>query len=69
MVAAIAEGHGVGIVPSYMAAPEIAKKNLAPIQLNLGLSSDYFRIIYSTANPRSEEIQAFATQLKKIELG
>jgi LysR family transcriptional regulator, glycine cleavage system transcriptional activator len=65
MLDAIAQGFGVGIVPTYLAQPAIKKGDIKKLNIKANLEADHFRIIYKTNNPRSTEIGLLAGALKK----
>lgn len=56
MCDAIVKGFGVGIIPKYLAQPFLKSSKLSPIDLNLELEHDFFRLIYRNDKNIEEEV-------------
>lgn len=65
MASALAEGEGVGIIPSYIAKRFLTAKKLVRIKLDLKIASDKFRLVYRADRQLGNEIQLLADHLIK----
>jgi DNA-binding transcriptional LysR family regulator len=62
MVSALVAGHGVGIVPRYLAAPALRSGKLRRVLRSLTLAHDLFRVVHRA--DRGADLRAAAALLR-----
>lgn len=68
MAAAIAEGHGVGVLPRYIAQRYYKTKKLMPLKIGIKIDHDFFRLIYRNDRNIDEPLTLIANELKHLGL-
>lgn len=64
----VLRGVGVAVLPEYFVTPELAKKRLVRLFPKVVLLSDFFRLIYRSADPRVSVIESLAERLRNAKL-
>ncbi len=61
-------GDGVGVLPRYFVAKDLAKRTLIEPFPKAKLSVDYFRLVWRTGHPRSDDLVKLAAELRDMPL-
>lgn len=61
--AAVLGGQGVAVLPAYFVAEDLAAGRLVALRPDLGLPSDWFRLVWRADHPREGELQRLGTAL------
>jgi DNA-binding transcriptional LysR family regulator len=64
----ILQGEGVGVLPRYFVANDIAEGKLVTIMDNVEPLSDYFRLVFRADDPRRGLLDSLATTLGEYPL-
>ena len=60
----VREGRAVAVLPAYFVADDLAKKRLVRIVPSIEPRVDAFRLVWRAGDPRDEEFQAMASDLR-----
>jgi LysR family glycine cleavage system transcriptional activator len=66
--ARVVAGIGVAVLPLYFARPELADGRLVALLPEVEPRVDWFRLIWRAGDPREEELQALAEELRALPL-
>lgn len=66
--AVLLAGDGVGVLPDYYVAEDLAKKRLRVVLPRVKLRADAFRLVFRRDDPRRATYAAIAERLRKIPL-
>lgn len=61
-------GDGIGVLPRYFVAKDLQKRTLVEPFPKAKLSVDYFRLVWRTGHPRSDDLVKLAAELRGIAL-
>lgn len=61
-------GAGVAVLPRYFVEKDLAKKSLVEPFPKAKLSVDYFRLVWRTGHPRSDDLVKLAAELRAMPL-
>lgn len=71
-IAAIAlqakKGEGVAVLPRYFVEKDLARNVLVEPLPKAKLTADYFRLLWRSGHPRSDDLSALAVELRKMPL-
>lgn len=68
VLALVLDGHGVGVLPRYMIANELADGRLVPLLSQFEPLSDTFRLLYRAGSPLAEALVELADGLRAFAL-
>ncbi len=60
----VREGKAVAVLPAYFVADDLLRKRLVRLMPAVELRPDAFRLVWRSADPREEEFQALASDLR-----
>ncbi|NUP06560.1 MAG: LysR family transcriptional regulator [Polyangiaceae bacterium] len=61
-------GEGVAVLPRYFVERDLAKKNLVEPLPKAKFAGDFFRLIWRSGHPRSDDLSALAAELEQMPL-
>ena len=68
-VAAMArQGSGIAVLPRYFVEADLAKKKLVEPLPKSRLLADFFRLVWRSGHPRSDDLVQLAQELEEIPL-